>query len=70
MEERRRKIRDSILSHKNQIIDDMFAFAADLVMRNKDFSVSLNEGEHDMLPMIESVTGRKVRMGILSPEDK
>lgn len=70
MEDRRRKIRDSILSHKNRIIDDMFAFAADLVMRNKDFSVSLNEGEHDMLPMIESVTGRKVRMGILSPEDK
>lgn len=70
MDEKRLRIREKIESHKGNLLDDIFAFAADLIIRNKDFSISIDEGEHDMLPMIEQVTGRKVHMDILTGEDK
>lgn len=70
MDEKRNKLLKSFAMYDDKTLEEIFAYVTGLVIRNRDFSVYLSEGDHKMLPVIESMTGRKIKTGILSEEDK
>lgn len=69
MRENRQAVMKALGDYTSEGLNEIFAFVADVILNNKDFAISIKGEQYKMLPVIKTMTGRELKLDILSDED-